>query len=67
MEKSGGPQPTLVLDWQNNIASDASYTQFQTIVNLVYTIIFVKTLVLWFYNNVIPFVTYSLVDYGFMP
>jgi len=39
MEKSGGPQPTLVLDWQNNIASDASYTQFQTIANLVYTII----------------------------
>ncbi|OJA17915.1 hypothetical protein AZE42_09235 [Rhizopogon vesiculosus] len=39
MEKSGGPQPTLVLDWQNNIASDASYTQFQTIANLVYNII----------------------------
>jgi len=39
MEKSGGPQPTLVLDWQNNIASDASCTQFQTIANLVYNII----------------------------
>lgn len=39
MEKSGGPQPTLVLDWQNNIASETSYAQFQIIANLVYNII----------------------------
>jgi len=38
MEKSGGPGPALVLDWQNDVASDTSYTQFQTIADLVYNI-----------------------------
>lgn len=37
MERSGG-QPTLVLDWQDNVASDTSYTHFQTIADLVYNI-----------------------------
>lgn len=38
MEASGGP-PALVQDWQTNIASDTSYTQFQAIADLVYNTI----------------------------
>jgi hypothetical protein len=36
--KSGNCLPTTVLDWQDNIASDASYTEFETIANLVYNL-----------------------------
>ncbi|KAG2338811.1 hypothetical protein BDR05DRAFT_1062515 [Suillus weaverae] len=39
MEKTGGHQATEVLGWQDDIASDASYTAFQTIANLVYHIV----------------------------
>ena len=33
--KSGDDQPTTVLDWQDDIASDASYASFETIVGLL--------------------------------
>lgn len=36
MEKSEGPKLVQVLDWQDNIASDVSYSKFQTIADLVY-------------------------------
>lgn len=55
MEKSGGPRPTPVLGWQNNITSDASYAAFQPIADLVYNIVWVypmKTPVFYFHNNV---------------
>jgi hypothetical protein len=38
MQKSGDHLPTTVLDWQDNIASDASYTKFETIADLVYNL-----------------------------
>ncbi|KAF8478503.1 hypothetical protein DFH94DRAFT_750273 [Russula ochroleuca] len=37
MQRSGGHQPSLVLDWQDDIASDASYSKFGAIAELVYT------------------------------
>jgi hypothetical protein len=36
MQRSGDHQPSLVLDWQDDIASDASYSKFGAIAELVY-------------------------------
>jgi hypothetical protein len=36
--KSGDDQPTIVVDWQDNIASDASYVRFESVANLIYNI-----------------------------
>jgi hypothetical protein len=38
MEKLGDPELALVtvLDWQDDITSDSSYTQFQAVAKLVY-------------------------------
>lgn len=38
MEKSGNHKLSLVQDWKDDIASDTSYTEFEHISNLVYTI-----------------------------
>jgi hypothetical protein len=38
MEKTGNHQLHVVDDWKDNIASDASYTEFQNIANLVHHI-----------------------------
>ena len=40
IEKLGGPEPALVtvLDWQEDITVDSSYTHFQAIAKLVYDI-----------------------------
>ena len=38
MEKSGDHKPTVVLDWQDNIASDASFAEFENIANLIYNL-----------------------------
>lgn len=38
MDRLAGHQATQLLDWQDNIASESSYTQFQTIANLVYSL-----------------------------
>jgi hypothetical protein len=38
MERSGDGQPTLVLDWQDNITSDALYAEFRAIADRVYKI-----------------------------
>ncbi|KAN0116531.1 hypothetical protein V8E52_005912 [Russula decolorans] len=38
MEKSGTSHPVLVHDWEDDIASDTSYTKFETIAGLVYNI-----------------------------
>jgi hypothetical protein len=39
MDKSGSPNATVVLDWQENITSGPSYTQFQTIAEHVYELV----------------------------
>jgi len=38
MEKAGSHQLQVVHDWEDDIASDTSYTHFQTIANLVHNI-----------------------------
>lgn len=36
--ESGDDQPTIVLDWQDDVSSDASYARFEIIADLVYNI-----------------------------
>jgi hypothetical protein len=33
-------QPTLVLDWQDDIISDASYSRFEGVAELVYELVY---------------------------
>ncbi|KAF8465434.1 hypothetical protein DFH94DRAFT_356799 [Russula ochroleuca] len=38
MQRSGNFQSTLLVNWQDNIASDASYAEFAVIADLVYSL-----------------------------
>jgi len=38
MEKTGSDEPTVVVDWQENISSNQSYGIFQTIAGSMYGI-----------------------------
>jgi hypothetical protein len=36
MERAGGPEPTMVVDQQDDISDDASYRVFESFVNHLY-------------------------------
>jgi hypothetical protein len=39
VQRSGDHQPTLLVDWKDNIASDTSYAEFAVVADLVYSLV----------------------------